>query len=259
MAPIHMLQRSPSLADQAADHIRKRIIDGDLRLGQALSESDFAGQLGVSKTPVREAFLRLKTEGLVDIQPQRGTFVFNMRPPEVENLVSVRTMLEISALQSAMRRDAAGLGAALAEITVDMKVAVVARDDEKYRRLDGAFHGLIIKFSDNSFLASCYDSIDFRVRALRNRLADRPRPQRANTERASGPGRARYRPTPRQGENLAQQASRSRHIGFRSASPRPHRQAAVTCRGADFAPQSAAWHARSVVSSVANHHMRCQM
>jgi len=174
MAPVHMLQRSPSLADQAADHIRKRIIDGDLRLGQALSESDFAGQLGVSKTPVREAFLRLKTEGLVDIQPQRGTFVFNMRPPEVENLVSVRTMLEISALQSAMRRDAAGLGAALAEITVDMKVAVVARDDEKYQRLDGAFHGLIIKFSDNSFLASCYDSIDFRVRALRNRLADRP-------------------------------------------------------------------------------------
>jgi DNA-binding GntR family transcriptional regulator len=169
-----MLRRSPSLADQAADHIRRRIIDGDLRLGQALSESDLAGQLGVSKTPVREAFLRLKLEGLVDIQPQRGTFVFSMHPSEIEKLVSVRTMLEMSALQSAMRRDAAGLGAALAEITVDMKAAVLAQDDEKYRVLDGAFHRLIIQFSDNSFLASCYDSIDFRVRALRNRLADRP-------------------------------------------------------------------------------------
>jgi DNA-binding GntR family transcriptional regulator len=174
MAPVHMLQRSPSLADQAADHIRRRIIDGDLRLGQALSEADLAGQLGVSKTPVREAFLRLKTEGLVDIQPQRGTFVFNLHPSELEKLVSVRTMLETSALQSAMRRDAAGLGAALAEVTVGMKAAVTAQDDEKYRLLDGAFHRLIIKFSDNSFLASCYDSIDFRVRALRNRLADRP-------------------------------------------------------------------------------------
>jgi DNA-binding GntR family transcriptional regulator len=162
------------LADQAADHIRRRIIDGDLRLGQALSESDLAGQLGVSKTPVREAFLRLKLEGLVDIQPQRGTFVFSMHPSEIEKLVSVRTMLEMSALQSAMRRDAAGLGAALAEITVGMKAAVMAQDDEKYRVLDGAFHRLIIQFSDNSFLASCYDSIDFRVRALRNRLADRP-------------------------------------------------------------------------------------
>lgn len=174
MAPVHLLQRSPSLADQAADHIRRRIIDGDLRLGQALSETDLAGQLGVSKTPVREAFLRLKIEGLVDIQPQRGTFVFSMRPPEIEKLVSVRTMLETSALQSAIRRDAAGLGAALAEVTVSMKAAVMAQDDEKYRLLDGTFHGLIIKFSDNSFLASCYDSIDFRVRALRNRLADRP-------------------------------------------------------------------------------------
>ncbi len=170
----HMLLRSPSLADQAADHIRRRIINGDLRLGQALSESDLAGQLGVSKTPVREAFLRLKLEGLVDIQPQRGTFVFSMHPSEIEKLVSVRTMLEMSALQSAMRRDAAGLGAALAEITVDMKAAVLAQDDEKYRVLDGMFHRLIIQFSDNSFLASCYDSIDFRVRALRNRLADRP-------------------------------------------------------------------------------------
>lgn len=174
MTPVHVLQRSPSLADQAADHIRKRIIDGDLRLGQALSEADFAGQLGVSKTPVREAFLRLKTEGLVDIQPQRGTFVFNLHPSELVKLVSVRTMLETLALQSAMRRDAAGLGAALAEITVDMKAAVMAHDDEKYRLLDGTFHRLIITFSDNSFLASCYDSIDFRVRALRNRLADRP-------------------------------------------------------------------------------------
>ncbi|NJO23290.1 MAG: GntR family transcriptional regulator [Sphingomonadales bacterium] len=174
MAPVHLLQRSPSLADQAADHIRRRIIDGDLRLGQALSESDLAGQLGVSKTPVREAFLRLKIEGLVDIQPQRGTFVFSMRPPEIEKLVSVRTMLETSALQSAIGRDAAGLGRALAEVTVSMKAAVMAQDDEKYRLLDGTFHGLIIKFSDNSFLASCYDSIDFRVRALRNRLADRP-------------------------------------------------------------------------------------
>lgn len=174
MAPIHTLQRAPSLADQAADHIRRRIIDGDLRLGQALSESDLAGQLGVSKTPVREAFLRLKVEGLVDILPQRGTFVFNLHPSELKKLISVRTLLETSALQAAMRRDAAGLGAALAEVTADMKAAVMSRDDERYRLLDGAFHRLIIKFSDNDFLANCYDSIDSRVRALRNRLADRP-------------------------------------------------------------------------------------
>ena len=174
MANSHTLERGKSLADQAADHIRKRIVDGDVRLGQALSESDFAQQLGVSKTPVREAFLRLKTEGLVDIQPQRGTFVFNMLPSELEKLISVRTMLETSALQSAMRRDAAGLGHALAAIATTMKTAATARSGDRYRELDGKFHRSIIEHSDNGFLASCYDSIDFRFRALRNRLADRP-------------------------------------------------------------------------------------
>jgi DNA-binding transcriptional MocR family regulator len=66
---------SRSLADQAAEHIRRHIVKGDYQLGEALSETTLAAQLGVSKTPVREAFLRLETEGLVDIQPQRGTFV----------------------------------------------------------------------------------------------------------------------------------------------------------------------------------------
>lgn len=174
MAPIHTLQRAASLADQAAEHIRKRIVDGDVRLGQALSESDFAEQLGVSKTPVREAFLRLKTEGLVDIQPQRGTFVFNLVPSELEKLVSVRTMLETSALQSAMRRDAVGLGRALMAIATTMKTAATIRGGDKYRDLDRKFHRSIIEHSDNCFLASCYDTIDFRFRALRNRLADRP-------------------------------------------------------------------------------------
>ena len=173
MPPIHTLQRAPSLADQAADHIRKRIVDGDVRLGQALSETDFAEQLGVSKTPVREAFLRLKTEGLVDIQPQRGTFVFNLLPSELEKLISVRTMLETSALQSAMRRDAVGLGQALMAIATTMKTATT-RGGDKYRELDRKFHRSIIEHSDNCFLASCYDTIDFRFRALRNRLADRP-------------------------------------------------------------------------------------
>ncbi|RDJ94283.1 GntR family transcriptional regulator, partial [Lacticaseibacillus rhamnosus] len=62
--------------EQAADRIRNRIVKGDFRLGEALSETTLATELGISKTPVREAFLILKTEGLVDILPQRGTFGF---------------------------------------------------------------------------------------------------------------------------------------------------------------------------------------
>src|SRR5262245_4726210 len=59
------LQRPKSLAEQAADQIRARIIRGEFELGAALSETTLATEMGVSKTPIREAFLRLKTEGLV--------------------------------------------------------------------------------------------------------------------------------------------------------------------------------------------------
>ena len=65
-----------SLAGNAAEQIRRKIVDGTLELGQALSENALAAELGVSKTPIREALQRLETEGLVQILPQRGTFVF---------------------------------------------------------------------------------------------------------------------------------------------------------------------------------------
>src|SRR3546814_11787488 len=80
------LERPKSLTELVKEHVRGRIINGELMLGEALSENVLAAQLGISKTPVREALLQLKLEGLVDIQPQRGSFVFSMEPDEAAEL-----------------------------------------------------------------------------------------------------------------------------------------------------------------------------
>src|SRR3546814_10151521 len=80
--------------------------NGELMLGEALSENVLAAQLGISKTPVREALLQLKLEGLVDIQPQRGSFVFTMAPEEAAELCQyrvIRSEEHTSELQSLMR------------------------------------------------------------------------------------------------------------------------------------------------------------
>ena len=130
--------RPPSLAEQAADQIRHRIVKGDFRLGEALSETALAAELGISKTPVREAFLLLKTEGLVDILPQRGTFVFRIGAGEADKLSEFREVLEISALQLAMAKDAAGLGQALGAIAADMSAALDVDDAAAYLELDGS-------------------------------------------------------------------------------------------------------------------------
>lgn len=160
-----------SLADQAAEQIRRHIVKGDYQLGEALSETTLAAEFGVSKTPIREAFLRLKTEGLVDIQPQRGTFVFSMGAAEVRALSECRGVIETAALGMAMRRDAGALAADLAKIVADMEHAVAQGDAGMYREYDSRFHDCIIRHCGNPYLADAYVPIAFRVQTLRNLLS----------------------------------------------------------------------------------------
>ena len=170
LAP-NTFMRPRSLADQAADQIRHRIVKGDFQLGEALSETTLAADLGVSKTPIREAFLRLKTEGLVDIQPQRGTFVFRMSAAEVHTLSEFRDVLETSALHVAMRADAPALARALEGSVADMERALAREDPIGYREHDGLFHKCIIDHCGNAYLSEAFAMIAFRIQTLRNRLS----------------------------------------------------------------------------------------
>ena len=124
------LERGPSLTEQAADEIRVRIVRGALQLGESLSEIMLAKDLGVSKTPVREALMQLKREGLVEVHPQRGTFVFSMSPEQVGELSELRGILETAALRLALERNAAALVQSWAGTVGEMKTAL----SEKRRR-----------------------------------------------------------------------------------------------------------------------------
>lgn len=168
------LRRARSLADEAADDIRARIIGGEIALGEALSEVALAHSLGVSKTPVREALLRLESEGLVDVHPQRGTFVFQMTAAQVAELGEMRELLEIAAVRLALARRPAALAEALDALVERMADAVARCDWARYRALDGALHDGFIAHAGNAFLETCYAAIAFRVQALRNRLSQDP-------------------------------------------------------------------------------------
>jgi DNA-binding GntR family transcriptional regulator len=165
------IARSGTLAEQAADAIRERIVTGKLQLGEALSETAVAAELGVSKTPVREAFLLLKTEGLVDILPQRGTFVFRMDVTDAHKLTQFREVLETAALRFSLASDAAGLGRRLATIADDMEAALAENGQATYQELDALFHQRIVGHADNGYLSRAYAAVAFRMQALRYRLA----------------------------------------------------------------------------------------
>ncbi len=167
--------RQRTLAEQAAEQIRGLIVRGDLQLGEALSETALATALGVSKTPIREALLRLKAEGLVDVRPQRGTFVFRMSVAEVETLSEFRDVLETAALRIGMRKDAAALGRMLKEIASDMTAALAADDVARYVELDDRFHDCIVAHCGNHHLARSYIPVALRMQALRYRLTREPK------------------------------------------------------------------------------------
>lgn len=163
--------RGPSLTEQAAAYIRSRIVHGTLQCGESLSELALAEELGVSKTPVREALLELKRQGLVEVHPQRGTFVFEMSSDQVVQLAEVRSILELAALGLAMERNRDALRRRWAEIVAAMGVALAKGNTEDYRVLDGTFHQAMFDVAGNQFLSETFTVVAFRIQALRNRLS----------------------------------------------------------------------------------------
>ncbi len=168
-APLWRVERPRSLTAIVLEQIRDRIVTGELRLGEQLSENVLAEQLGVSRTPVREAFLMLAVERLVDVRPQRGTFVFACDQAGVKDICELREVLEAGALRLATARDRAGL---LAGLEANIAAAEAARieNSNQYQPYDHSFHELIVSGSGNRQLIEAYGQIAGRVRALRYRL-----------------------------------------------------------------------------------------
>jgi DNA-binding GntR family transcriptional regulator len=165
------LVRPKSLTDMVADEVRARIVDGRIRLGAGLSENGLAAELGISKTPVREALLQLKQEGLVEVQPQRGTYVFRLAPEQVVMLSELREVLETTAIKAALERNPDALTDRMSTLFAEMRAAYEADDKVAYRKLDGDYHEAIIDLCGNPYVRNAYRQISFCIAALRSRLS----------------------------------------------------------------------------------------
>src|SRR5688572_21943948 len=107
------LTRNASIA--ATELIRQAIIDGRLNPGQRLKEEELARELGISRTPVREALLMLQAEGLIDAAPNRGATVRSHSAEDLDDLYKLRAVLEGYATRRAATRLADGAIAGLRE------------------------------------------------------------------------------------------------------------------------------------------------
>lgn len=168
------ITRPKSLSATVLDGLRQSIVEGDLALGQPLSERQLAESFGVSKTPVREALAQLRLEGLVRIVPQRGVFVFTLSAREVMNMCELRLTLEATALRLAFERDRSGLLSGLTSIVREMEAARNARDMRGYLNSDTAFHQVFFRACGNPLLADTYGIYLGKIAAVRTHLAVKP-------------------------------------------------------------------------------------
>ncbi|PZR96123.1 MAG: GntR family transcriptional regulator [Stutzerimonas stutzeri] len=157
-----------ALTLQVTERLRRAILDGEVELGSALSEDKLATKLGVSRSPVHEALTALEQQGLIDIKPQRGSFVFLPTSEDIANLCEFRRMIEVEALSLAIRRRREATLAALKKAAQDMHEAVLAEDNLRSAHADTAFHEASIENSRNSYLINAYRLVSGKVAALRS-------------------------------------------------------------------------------------------
>jgi DNA-binding GntR family transcriptional regulator len=166
------IARPPQVSELALERLRNDIVEDNFKLGEKLSEGQLALRYGVTKAPIRSAFIRLQGEGLLEVRPQSGTFVFSPDMKEVRALCELRIALESEAILLAMHRNSQVLLKRLGEIFRKMDACLKAGNKRQYQSLDTAYHLAILESAKSPMLEATYQAmVNSRFSALRNRLA----------------------------------------------------------------------------------------
>ncbi|GAB2812333.1 GntR family transcriptional regulator [Streptomyces daliensis] len=171
--------REPA-AERAYRYAKELILSGELAGGSLISEGEIAERVGLSRTPVREAFLRLEGEELLRLFPKKGAVVSPMPPGEAEDVLELREVLECTAVERIVRWEAA----ALDDFVARLRAAVRAQDAparemdlKAFVAADETFHRSLVTASGNALADRFYRSLGDRQRRMAA-LALRPRPER---------------------------------------------------------------------------------
>lgn len=142
------------LRDVVFEQLRTKIMQGELAPGTRLMEIGLAEQLGVSRTPVREAIRMLEKEGLAVILPRRGAHVAAVSPRQLEDMLEVRRTLETFSVNAAGSRISIEQIEDLRNKNRKYKKAVASKDPVAIARIDHEFHSCITQIAGNEKIVS---------------------------------------------------------------------------------------------------------
>jgi DNA-binding GntR family transcriptional regulator len=179
------LTAKPQSNTQRAIHaLREMIFSGALPAGSDHLESELALQLGMSRTPVREAALLLESQGLVALRPRKGVRVLPVSPADMQEIYDVLTELESLAARRAAEQQLTDEDLATLSQSIDaMETALTAKDLEAWAEADERFHRELVRLSDNSRVSAIFELMSDQVRRARAvTLFMRPLPEQSNKD-----------------------------------------------------------------------------
>jgi DNA-binding GntR family transcriptional regulator len=164
--------RPTALNELLLTRLRDDIVSGVFALGERLSEEQISRHYGVTRAPVRPTLIKLQSEGLLQILPQRGAFVFDPSPEEVRALCELRTALELEAARLALQRNRVALAERIKGLIARMEPYANSVINPRYQQLDSEFHLAILEAASSNLLLGAFrQTVHWRFAALRFRLA----------------------------------------------------------------------------------------
>ncbi|MGC0330736.1 DNA-binding GntR family transcriptional regulator [Streptomyces sp. SAI-170] len=163
-----MAVKQPPAAERVYSHVKQGVLDRRYEGGTLLTEGELAEAVGVSRTPVREALLRLEVEGLLKLYPKKGALVLPVSAQEIADVVETRLLVEEHAARKAVPAPA-GLVQRLEELLERQKREAAAGDLAAVAVTDRCFHAEIVRSGGNAILSRLYDQL--RDRQLRMGVA----------------------------------------------------------------------------------------
>lgn len=172
-------RRTQAASERAYQWTKERILDGRFEGGRLISEGEVADEVELSRTPVREAFLRLSTEGLLKLYPKKGALVVPVSASEAADIAEARIFLERYAVAKVIESGRQH------EVATAMRALVneqrsLSYPNPRFAAIDRDLHATLVHAAGNTLFEEFYSGLrDRQVRMvhtmLRRELADRPR------------------------------------------------------------------------------------
>lgn len=165
-----------SAAERVYRWVKQHVLDGSYEGGRLITEGDVAAQVEVSRTPVREAFLRLEVEGLLQLYPKRGALVVPVSVTEFAEVTEARILLETFAAEKAVATGRhPAVAAAMRELLERQRRIAMPAGGVEFSEVDRRFHETLVAASDNALVGQFYGALgDRQLRMFASALRRAP-------------------------------------------------------------------------------------